>query len=397
VLRELNAESALYIVDGGSTDGTPELAAELGAQVIQQKGRGYGGATRTAFEQIDAEYILTLDADFSHHPAFIRYLFAARHEAEIIIASRYASQGYADMPWTRKVLSGTLNWVFRHALDIPVRDLSSGFRLYHRRSIDRLGLQYDTYAILQEILVKAYCEGYRIREIPFHYLPRRHGTTHARLFHFGVVYLQALASMWKLRNSIDSADYDTRAFFSKIPLQRWWQRKRYKIILNFIGDKLNVLDTGCGSTQMMNGAPQMVCMDILHRKLRFMRRPGRRLVNANTFALPFKDNAFDVVLSSQVIEHIPGDPMVFRELVRCVQPGGTLIVGTPDYGRWQWPLIEKLYGWFNPSGYADEHVTHYTFDSLKARLEEAGCEVQEHAYIMKAELIVRARKKSAEE
>ena len=178
--------------------------------------------------------------------------------------------------------------------------------------------------------------------------------------------------MWRLRNSVDSCDYDTRAFYSKIPLQRYWQRRRYRIITSYIGDARLVLDAGCGSTQIMNGCPQVIGIDPQRRKLRFMRAPGRRLLNASTFALPFKDAAFDVVVSSQVIEHLPEDPVIFDELIRCLKPGGTLVLGTVDYGGWQWPLIERAYGLAKPTGYADEHITHYTRASLFELLRRRG-------------------------
>lgn len=392
VLQELDIPASVYIVDGGSTDGTPAVAERFGAQVLQQRGTGYGGAIKTAFEDIEATYLITLDADMSHHPAILKYLYAMRHQAEIVIASRYMKQGYGAMPWSRKILSGSLNWGFRHLLDLPVGDLSSGFRLYHRKAVKALNLEFSTYAVLQEILVKAFCEGYKVKEIPFHYLPRRHGKTHARLLRFGRDYLAVLWKMWSLRNSIASADYDNRAFNGLVPLQRYWQRERYRIILGFIGDKLRVLDAGCGSTQILNGAPQIIGLDLQLRKLRFMRRRGRRLVNASTFALPFRDQAFEVVISSEVIEHIEESDALFDELIRCVAPGGILILGTPDYGGWQWPFIEWLYGRLKPSGYAEEHITHYTFERLVQRLERMGLTIEDYKYILGAELIIKARK-----
>lgn len=392
VLSSMAIPAELWIIDGGSTDGTPETALRHGARVLRQRGHGYGGALKTAFEDIRADYLITLDADLSHPPGILKYLYEMRERAEIVIASRYVDQGYAEMPWTRRMLSGILNGVFRRALDLDVRDLSSGYRLYHRKTIAALQLDFSTYAVLQEILVRAYCEGYQVAEIPFHYRPRRHGSTHAHLWRFGRDYLVALFRMWVLRNGIASADYDTRAFRSRIPLQRYWQRRRYRIILNYIGDAARVLDAGCGSTQILNGAPQTIGLDILRRKLRYMRRPGRRLVNASAFALPFRDAAFDVVISSEVIEHIEARPDVFTELVRCAVPGGILIIGTPDYGGWQWPVFEWLYGTLKPSGYAEEHITHYTFDSLTKQLEALGLIIEDHQYILGGELIIKARK-----
>ncbi len=392
VLTDLSAPCKVYVIDGGSMDNTVEVARSLGAVVIPQRGYGYGGAIRTAFEEINAPWLLTMDADFSHHPVFIKYLFARRHQGEIIIASRYVAQGYGEMPWSRKLLSSTLNWVFGKILSINVRDLSSGFRLYHRNAIGKLDLRYETYAVLQEILAKAYCRGYRVIEEPFHYLPRRHGSSHARVFKFGIVYLKSLYTLWKLRNSLDSADYEARAFNSRIPLQRWWQRKRCHIIRDFIGDRMRVLDIGCGSSQLLNSTPQTVGLDSNADKLRYMRRPSRCLVNAAVEALPFPDAAFEVIVASQLVEHLAPSVEPFAEMARCLQPGGVLIIGTPDYGRWQWRIIKRLYDLVQPGASRDIHAAHYARASLSARLEQRGFVVREYRHIWGAEIIIKACK-----
>jgi ubiquinone/menaquinone biosynthesis C-methylase UbiE len=143
---------------------------------------------------------------------------------------------------------------------------------------------------------------------------------------------------------------------------------------------------------MLDAAPQAIGMDIKLRKLRFVRRPGRALVNGSVFALPFQNAAFEVVVCSEVIEHIPESPTILDELLRVLEPGGSLVLGTPDYGSWQWPFIEKLYGFFQRGGYADEHITHYTRASLLKALQERGLEVLETQWICGAEMIMHARK-----
>jgi SAM-dependent methyltransferase len=316
-------------------------------------------------------------------------LFEARHSADIVIASRYMRQGYAEMPWPRGIASASLNAAFRRLLDLPIRDLSSGYRLYRRAAVRHLQPGMSSFAVLQEIAVKAYCEGYVIREIPMHYRTRTQRSDSVSL---GVDYVRTLRAMWRLRNSVDSCDYDSRAFYSIIPLQRYWQRRRYRIITRYIGDAGRVLDAGCGSTQMLNGAPQTIGMDPQLRKLRFMQTPGRRLVNGSTFALPFRSGVFDVVVSSQVIEHLKPDSEIFDELVRCIRPGGLLVLGTVDYGSWQWPLIERAYAMVKPTGYADEHITHYTRQSLFELIARLGLTVEDHQYILGGEIIIKARK-----
>ena len=393
VLSELGVSSRIFVVlDKRFQDPAEEIARSFGAEIIVQKGAGYGAALKTAFEEVHCRYIATLDGNLSHHPSILKYLYEMRDQADIIIASRYIEGGFSQVPLSRRFLSRALNLAFRWILSLPVRDLSSGFRLYRREALAHLKISHSTYAALPEIVTKAWCAGYQVREIPFHYLAGRHKRGAGHLLRFAADYLSVLWEMWKVRNSVASADYDWRAFHSRIPLQRWWQRRRYHIILDYIGGRMRVLDAGCGSSQILNGAPQTVGVDIQKGKLRFMRRQGRRLVNAGIASLPFRDASFQAVVCSEVIEHVPETDGVFQELLRVLEPGGSLILGTPDYGSWQWPILEKLYGFFQPAGYAEEHITHYTREKLLARLRSMGLTVEGYKTIWNAELIIHARK-----
>jgi SAM-dependent methyltransferase len=137
-------------------------------------------------------------------------------------------------------------------------------------------------------------------------------------------------------------------------------------------------------------------MDVGMGKLRYLRRRHPiPVLRGSAFALPFRDCVFDCVISSQVIEHIPFDEVIFRELSRVLRPGGTLVIGTPDYATLGWNLIEPLYGFVMPGGYRDEHVTHYTRQSLIAVLARHGFAHEETAYIVRSELIMRMRKVEA--
>jgi len=391
VLAALSRDAALYIVDGHSTDDTREVARQHGVTVLTQRGRGYGGAIRTALTDLDADWVVTLDADCSHPPATLKSLFSLLGEAEIVIASRYVPHGYTRMPLARHVLSRVLNRTFRSVLSVPVHDMSSGYRAYRRAAIAAIPVEQETFAFLPEILLKAYTRGYRVKEVPFHYRPRVNGKSNARVIPFGIEYTKLLLSFWMYRNSVAAADYDSRAFMSVIPLQRWWQRQRYRHISEMVGNSLAVLDVGCGSGQLLVGCPQIVGMDPQINKLRFMRAPGRLLLRGSIFAIPVASESFDTVVCSQVIEHVPMEAAL-DGLVRCLAPGGTLVLGTVDYGGWQWPLIERIYGFVHRGGYADEHITHYTRDMLVEALTRRQLEVLEIRYIANAEIIIKARK-----
>jgi ubiquinone/menaquinone biosynthesis C-methylase UbiE len=107
-----------------------------------------------------------------------------------------------------------------------------------------------------------------------------------------------------------------------------------------------------------------VGVDILLRKLRYARKFDVPVVQASGFELPFSDKSFPCVLCSQVIEHVPKESSILDELDRTLAPGGRLVLGTPDYANWEWVVTEKLYGWFAPGAYADEHISHYTRQEL---------------------------------
>ncbi|MEO6028228.1 MAG: methyltransferase domain-containing protein, partial [Candidatus Binatia bacterium] len=328
----------------------------------------------------------------SHDPDFIVKLWRSRERAEVVIASRYVRGGVAYMPRHRLILSRVLNAFFARGLGLPVHDLSSGFRLYRANAVQRLSLEGTNFEVLEEILVKMHAEGWRIIEIPFTYYPRERGSSHARIFAFGMALLNAFFRLWKLRSSIESADYDERAFYSPIPLQRWWQRRRHEIICAWARGAGKTLDIGCGSSVILQSINDVVGLDILHNKLRYMRRYDVPLVRASTFALPVRNATFDCVISSQVIEHIPYDDQIFAEFRRVLRPGGLLILGTPDYGTVGWRTIEPLYGFFAPGGYKDEHITHYTRESLIQLCHEWGFALEDTAYVYRSELVLALRR-----
>ena len=387
----------IVVVDGASSDGTRETAEALGARVFAERRRGYAGALETGIAEARGDYVLTLDADQSHDPDFIVKMWRARTRADIVVASRYALGGVAYSGFVRRFTSWLLNATLRRMLSMPVRDMSSGFRLYRREVLASIELTATNFEVLEEILVKAYASGFSIVEVPFTYFPRGAGRSHAKLFSFGWKILRGSLPLWKIRNSLKSADYDERAFYSLIPPQRYWQRRRHRITVLWARGAGRVLDAGCGSSLIVQSLNNVIGMDYNYAKLRFLRRYEIPLVNGSAFALPFKDGSFDCVISSQVIEHIAYDESIFSEMCRVLRSGGMLILGTPDYATIGWRIIEPIYGFLMPGGYKDEHITHYTLERLRQILARHGIVIEETAYIVRSELILRCRKVELED
>lgn len=392
-LEPLHIEYEVLIADNSVNENTLRLIKQNQYTLISPPIKNYGTMLQAAIQQTSGDYLVTMDADQIQPRDLLYDLWKARKSAEVVIGSRYIQGGTDVMPAIRKVVSRLSNFVFSRGLDLQVRDMSSAFRLYRGYVIRNLATKSKDYDILQEVLVKVLMEGYQITEIPFSHQSR--DPAYARAIKFGFAYIKTFARLWKLRNSIASADYDARAYNALMPPQRYWQRQRYKIITTLINEngRKKCLDVGCGSSRMIAALPQeSLALDILMRKLRYARRFGHPTLQGSIFNLPISDESIPSVLCSQVIEHVPR-ANVLSELDRVLQPDGLLILGTPDYANWQWRVIEWLYKILLPQAYADEHITHYTCQELVDEfVSKRGYKLEAVKYILKGELILALRK-----
>jgi SAM-dependent methyltransferase len=341
--------------------------------VAVASGSGYGQILGQGIAQARGRYVCTVDADFFPLGEFIWTMWMHRDEGEVLVGSRYVRGAVVQMKLLRRTMSYLLNLVYRVGLSLPYRDISSGFRMYRREVLEDIGPPTGQgLDASPELLVRAYCQGWRIQEVPIWYEGTRPWTRTRML----------------LRNSVKAADYDSRAFDSWVPLQRYWQRRRFQIIRGFMArGGGRVLDIGCGSSRIVQSLPRAVGMDLRLQKLRWLRSPGRALLQADMNHLPFPDAVFDSVVCSEVIEHIPHEEIRLSELVRVLAPGGTLILGTPDYSRRRWVALEWVYGKVFPGGYVKEHINHYTRAGLERELGSLGLTVLECRYVGGSEMI----------
>ena len=201
VAADLNILAEIIVVDGGSADDTESVTEKLKAHLVQQTERGYGGALIAGFAAARGPYVATMDADLSHPPIFLKDFWRQRKTSDVIIASRYVAGGKADMAISRRILSTILNRTYSVLLGLKLRDVSSGFRMYDHKLIDKMALRARDFDVLEEILVKIKINGGRIKEVPFHYRVRHSGQSHAKLIRFGWAYSRTLLRMCRLRYS----------------------------------------------------------------------------------------------------------------------------------------------------------------------------------------------------
>ncbi|HID87696.1 MAG TPA: polyprenol monophosphomannose synthase [Anaerolineae bacterium] len=180
----------IIIVDDNSPDGTGQLAEDLAREhpvvhVLHRPAKlGLGTAYIAGFKEafaLGAERIMTMDADFSHHPRYIPQLLARSETHDLVIGSRYVDGG-GILHWGlwRQVLSRTANTFARIVLGLKAHDCTAGFRCYRRQVLESIGLDHifsDGYSFLVEMLFKCQQRGYRIAEVPIIFEDRRRGAS----------------------------------------------------------------------------------------------------------------------------------------------------------------------------------------------------------------------------
>lgn len=392
LVREAHASAEFLIIAATEKLEVPNEAEGVPIRQVLLDCDSAGDALRAAVREARGEWLITLENPRPHDASLVFAFCRHRNQDDLVIASRYVTGGAYTMPWLRSVVSKTLNWMYRTALSLPIRDLSCGQRMYRTSMLRRVPIEGEDYDVFMEVLLRFMSKGGSVSEMPFHYESERFRQERGTTFRVFRSCIRTLKRMHALRNSIDFPDYDYRAYDSRIWLQRYWQRKRFEIIHRFSSGPGSILDIGCGSSRIITTRPEMVGLDININRLRFLRGIVPRRLQATAGALPFADEKFDTVLSSQVIEHT-AELNCVQEAARVCKTGGTLIVGTPDYGTFWWPVIERLYALARPTAYADEHIMHYTRDSLTKEIERCGCEVEECSYVGGGELIVKAVKR----
>lgn len=390
-VRECGIEAEFLFIGPGAPAEAPFPCGGLPARTIEAAGPLYGDFLRAARDAARGDWLITLDGPSMDDASLVFAFWYRRREAELLIASRYVFGGSAQMPWLRSLTSRWMNALYRAGLSVGVHDLSSSRRMYRTRVLRQVDIEGGDYDVLMETLLRFMSKGGRAVEVPWHYESKRHRqpvNALPRLFTSSLVTFRRLHA---LRNSVDFPDYDYRAYDSRIWFQRYWQRTRFRIVREFEYGSGLTLDAGCGTSRIVSTRPEMIAMDIKFSRLLFLATSNPRRLQATAGCLPFAAETFDTVISSQVIEHTPEDTCI-RECLRVLKPGGTLILGTPDYGRIWWPIIEKIYGFVKRGGYADEHITHYTLAMLLGELRERGCHIEDYKYICGGELIIKATK-----
>ena len=189
-IHNLVPDADVLVIDDHSPDGTGQVADALAAadpriQVVHRPGKlGLGTAILAAMRYAmdhDYDFLVNMDADFSHHPRYLPDLLAGMKNKDVMIGSRYVKGGgTVNWPLSRRLTSAAVNAMVRLLMRIPAHDCSGSYRCYRVGKLRRARLNRlmsRGYSFQQEVLYRCRQAGCRIGEIPIVFENRRAGAS----------------------------------------------------------------------------------------------------------------------------------------------------------------------------------------------------------------------------
>jgi dolichol-phosphate mannosyltransferase len=198
----------ILFVDDNSPDGTGVLADDLAAsneriRVIHRPGKlGLGSAYRTGFRAaltMGADYLIEMDADFSHDPAILPLFLKTIQGCDLVIGSRYLNGvSVVNWPLRRLMLSYFASVYTRLITGLELKDCTSGFKCFRRSAIEAINLDKvtsDGYSFQIEMNYRCKEKGFSIVEVPIIFIDRHAGSSKMSRR----IVREAVFMVWKLK------------------------------------------------------------------------------------------------------------------------------------------------------------------------------------------------------
>jgi dolichol-phosphate mannosyltransferase len=201
----------ILVIDDGSPDGTASIVKRLQEEfsdrlfMIEREGKlGLGTAYIAGFKwalQHNYEYIIEMDADFSHNPEDLLHLYKACSEgADIAIGSRYISGvNVVNWPISRVLMSYFASKYVRAISGMNIKDTTAGFKCYRRKvleTIDLDSIRFKGYAFQIEMKFIAYKLGFVLKEVPIIFINRVEGVSKMSGGIFGEALFGVIRLKW---------------------------------------------------------------------------------------------------------------------------------------------------------------------------------------------------------
>ncbi|MDQ6708838.1 MAG: glycosyltransferase [Acidobacteriota bacterium] len=389
--RVLNAplpdgmEREIIVVNDCSTDGSAEAVQEFLAsrpperEVIRlfhhEHNQGKGAAIRTAIGQARGDYSLIQDADLEYDPREYRKLLAPLldGEADVVYGSRFLPSGERRVLYFWHSLANKmLTTVCNIAADVNLTDMETCYKAFRTSLLKSIPIRSNRFGIEPELTIKLARRQARIYETAISY----HGRTYEQGKKIGLK--DAFEAIWviaKYRFTNDlylDAGPEVLDALSLAPKFNKWMADT---ISPYVGQRVLEIGAGTGNLtrQLAHRRKYYAATDIEPEHLErlrngFRHRPNLRVQKCDVECAedlePFRDNV-DTVVFLNVLEHVKDDQGSLKRLYSILQPGGRAIVLVP--------CGQEIFGTLDT---ALGHYRRYSRAELRARMEEAGFEVE---------------------
>jgi dolichol-phosphate mannosyltransferase len=198
----------ILIVDDNSPDGTGKVVLDIMKEtdrlhLIERKGKlGLGTAYVEGFKfaiQNRFDYVIEMDADFSHNPDDLPRLLFEIQDHDLVIGSRYVSGvNVVNWPMSRLILSYLASFYVKVITGMKIDDPTGGFKCFRRSILEKIDLDSiisDGYSFQVEMNYRVYHRGYRVKEIPIIFYERRDGKSKMSKN----IVIEAIWKVWRLR------------------------------------------------------------------------------------------------------------------------------------------------------------------------------------------------------
>jgi dolichol-phosphate mannosyltransferase len=185
VFKEYGIDGEILVVDDNSPDGTANVVRKYmekfdNVRILERKVKnGLGYAYKAGFKAVSGRVIMEMDADFSHAPSDVPYIFReCASGIDIVIGSRYVRNGrIIGWDFARRMVSFVANMLVNVLLRLGVKDNTSGFRAYRREALEEIlpHVRCNSYDFQVEMLQRAKERNLTIKEIPIVFRERAYG------------------------------------------------------------------------------------------------------------------------------------------------------------------------------------------------------------------------------
>ena len=369
----LHEDAHILVIDDNSKDGTLKIFKTLKTKfpnfefIIRKEKKGVGSAHVDIFEYAytkNYNYLVTMDADYTHQPFYIKEFINCRNKADIIIGSRFIQKdGVSDWIIHRKIMTKLGHFLTKFFLSMP-EDASGSFRCYN---LDKIKPNVITevenlgYGFFIESLFLFTQNQYRFYEIPIRLPKRTYGESKMKFNDIKKTLLLILKLKFRKRNinntcrvQIDDSLNDPQNWNTYWDKQNTLINSLYYFIARFYRNifikirlehfisktypkNSKLLHAGCGTGHVDNLISKnysLFAIDISKSAIRKYAENvplAKKVLHMSIFKTNFKNNQFDGVYNLGVMEHFSMDEIIkiFSEMKRITKPGGVILIFWP--------------------------------------------------------------------